>query len=141
MDKECSKCLIVKNVLEFGVRKRSKDGLMGICRECKRKYDKEFHKNRPKECKQKKQNLMTKRRKDILKTIWNYAISIWCKDCGYNDNKAALQFDHKYNKTMAVSEMVRRGYSIENIMIEIKKCDVVCANCHHIRTAKQFNRY
>ena len=37
--------------------------------------------------------------------------------------------------------MVKGYYSIKSIMNEIKKCDVVCANCHRRRTAKQFEYY
>lgn len=33
------------------------------------------------------------------------------------------------------------SFSWDEILDEIKKCEVVCANCHRIRTAKQFNWY
>lgn len=61
-----------------------------------------------------------------------------CKDCGYNTNHAALEFDHLNGRDSdrdTVAQLM--GKSINRIMEEIAKCDVVCANCHRIRT---FNR-
>lgn len=37
-------------------------------------------------------------------------------------------------KSDNVSMMVGRGLSIERVLAEIAKCDVVCSNCHRIRT-------
>ena len=36
--KKCSDCNEVKTVLDFYKRKKSKDGLRGICKECSKKY-------------------------------------------------------------------------------------------------------
>lgn len=30
---------------------------------------------------------------------------------------------------------------LENLMAEIEKCDILCANCHRIKTAKQLGWY
>ena len=35
---------------------------------------------------------------------------------------------------MHVSAMVTRGVAMEMILEEIAKCDLVCANCHRMRT-------
>lgn len=54
-----------------------------------------------------------------------------CIKCG-ESNPLCLDFHHKdpTTKTVNVSEMGRRGWSIERIIEEINKCDVLCANCH-----------
>lgn len=58
-----------------------------------------------------------------------------CVDCGYAAHAAALQFDHIYdNKKANVSDLVRSDYSWVTIQKEIIKCEIVCANCHAIRT-------
>ena len=57
-----------------------------------------------------------------------------CADCGYNTHPAALDFDHLQDKTFAISRMVGKRRTMEDIMTEIEKCEVVCANCHRIRT-------
>jgi hypothetical protein len=55
-------------------------------------------------------------------------------DCGFRGHFEALQFDHLRDKVGNVSEMVARGFSLERLKKEIEKCQVVCANCHAIRT-------
>ena len=57
-----------------------------------------------------------------------------CADCGYNQHPVALQFDHLpgQEKTRALARMKTCGR--ERLLIEIAKCEVVCANCHAIRT-------
>jgi hypothetical protein len=58
-----------------------------------------------------------------------------CLDCGYNKSPYALQFDHiSDNKKANVSNLIRSDYSWITIKAEIDKCEIVCANCHAIRT-------
>lgn len=58
-----------------------------------------------------------------------------CIDCGYKENPVALQFDHvRGTKFMNVSTMISRGFGIQKIKEEIRKCDVRCSNCHAIIT-------
>ena len=60
-----------------------------------------------------------------------------CVDCG-ESNPIVLDFDHvRGDKTDSVSRMVMVGFSIKKISEEINKCDVRCANCHRIVTAKR----
>jgi len=57
-----------------------------------------------------------------------------CVDCGYDGHFAAKQFDHLPGqiKMFEVSQVERA--SKQRILDEIDKCEVVCANCHAIRT-------
>lgn len=59
-------------------------------------------------------------------------------DCGERDH-VVLQFDHLDRTTKAGSPQVllygRGGY--DAFHAEVAKCEVVCANCHMRRTAKQ----
>lgn len=58
-----------------------------------------------------------------------------CADCGYNASAYALQFDHvRGEKKGNVSNLIRSDYAWSTIKKEIDKCEVVCANCHAIRT-------
>jgi predicted nucleic acid-binding Zn-ribbon protein len=58
-----------------------------------------------------------------------------CTDCGYRKSAYALQFDHiSEDKKDSVSNLIRSDYAWETILTEIAKCEVVCANCHAIRT-------
>ncbi len=65
-----------------------------------------------------------------------------CMDCGEN-NILVLEFDHRdpRKKLGNVGEMLAKGTSYERLEAEMDKCDVVCANCHRIRTAKRFGSW
>ena len=58
-----------------------------------------------------------------------------CVDCGQTDI-IVLQFDHLANKERDVANMLTGSWSWSAIEKEIAKCEVVCANCHRIRTAR-----
>jgi uncharacterized CHY-type Zn-finger protein len=64
----------------------------------------------------------------------------FCTDCGAHD-LAVLEFDHRGAKRGNVSDLVRSAVAWETVLQEIAKCDVVCANCHRRRTARQFDWY
>jgi len=63
-----------------------------------------------------------------------------CADCGGMFDPVCMDFDHRPGeiKTDSVSHLIsRRAWGL--IEAEIKKCDVVCANCHRIRTYRKRN--
>ena len=59
-----------------------------------------------------------------------------CVDCGYSSHLAALDFDHKEPKFKykAVSAMMGQGYTDNDIIMEVHKCELRCANCHRVKT-------
>lgn len=57
---------------------------------------------------------------------------VGCADCGYAENNEALQFDHLKDKSFNISNSYL--LSVAKILEEIEKCEVVCTNCHAIRT-------
>ena len=61
----------------------------------------------------------------------NYKIEHGCKDCGYSEHHAALSFDHILGEKKL---NVCNSKSINQAKSEIEKCEVVCFNCHSIRT-------
>jgi hypothetical protein len=63
-----------------------------------------------------------------------------CARCGFY-NPAALEFHHRENKFMELSRMVTSGWGLKAIKKEIQKCEVLCANCHRIQTAKDQKWY
>jgi hypothetical protein len=57
-----------------------------------------------------------------------------CVDCGYNERYEALDFDHvRGDKRWAVSRSMNR--SLPQLLDEVEKCEVRCANCHRVATA------
>jgi len=60
-----------------------------------------------------------------------------CVDCGYCAHAVALQFDHvRGEKSFNIGNKAQSG-RWEDIVEEMTKCDIVCANCHMIRTNKR----
>lgn len=61
-----------------------------------------------------------------------------CKDCGTHYPPVCMDYDHVDGpKVRAVSEMISNHASWEAISAEIEKCELVCANCHRLRTYPQ----
>lgn len=62
-----------------------------------------------------------------------------CLDCGQTYPPFVMDFDHRdpAEKSFSISQAVRGGMSEaawDRVETEIAKCDLVCANCHRIRT-------
>jgi hypothetical protein len=55
-----------------------------------------------------------------------------CMDCGNSDYRV-LEFHHRPDERKSYVDMGMRHKSVELIMSEIAKCDLLCANCHLIR--------
>lgn len=63
-----------------------------------------------------------------------------CKVCK-NNNPIVLQYDHRdpKDKLTNIACMINARVSLSLLKTEIRKCDVLCANCHLMRTAIQQN--
>lgn len=72
--------------------------------------------------------------KEFLRT---YKTSVGCQDCGYDAHHAALEFDHVVGDK---AFNVAHAKSIAQARAEIQKCEVVCSNCHRIRTFERYRR-
>lgn len=57
-----------------------------------------------------------------------------CVDCGFAGHIVAFQFDHldPSTKVSEVATLIRISW--EKALAEVAKCDLVCANCHAVRT-------
>lgn len=132
--KKCYRCKTVLPVTEFYPGKRTKDKLFSWCKKCKSEHaNNHYKKNKERYLKVQKQRVS----KNIL-FIFKFLKENPCVDCG-ETNTVVLEFDHvKGIKEYNVSSLIRDG-NRNRIIREIKKCEVVCSNCHRIRTAKKFN--
>lgn len=75
------------------------------------------------------------RRTNFRQEIQAIKLERGCADCGYNAHPAALDFDHRKGEVKLFTiGAVGSSQSREALLAEIAKCDVVCANCHRIRT-------
>ena len=81
----------------------------------------------------------SRRRTELSRKIWDIKEESGCIDCGEKYPHFMLEFDHLpgYEKIASPNQLART-HSLEKAMQEIEKCEIVCANCHKIRT---WNRY
>jgi hypothetical protein len=61
-----------------------------------------------------------------------------CMDCGGEFPPECMDFDHRPEETKLFHiAQLSHGRSRERLNAEVAKCDIVCANCHRIRTRKR----
>ncbi len=53
-----------------------------------------------------------------------------CKKCGWRGDQAALQFHHLKGKDFTIGNVANKSW--DSIKNEMKKCILLCANCHSI---------
>jgi hypothetical protein len=65
--------------------------------------------------------------------ITEYKKNHRCSNCGVDDPRV-LEFHHidKTQKDFTISVAYYNRVGLDKIMQEIKKCDILCANCHRI---------
>jgi 5-methylcytosine-specific restriction endonuclease McrA len=76
-----------------------------------------------------------KLRYDNIASIVRNLKDIPCTDCGQKFPPECMDFDHLRDKSFNVATGATR--SIETLLKEIEKCEVVCANCHRTRTKRR----
>lgn len=86
---------------------------------------------------QKLKEWQKKRREKFRKRLQRIKIERGCVRCGFKSHYAALQFHHR-NPTEKKFDLSKgENYSWKMCEAELKKCDVVCANCHAILEAEK----
>lgn len=99
------------------------------CLDCMRRYRREHYYNNP--------NAYIKRAKenrDIRREWLKNEKNKPCMDCDQVYPPYVMDFHHRdpSQKSFEVGELV--AFSLKRMKIEIEKCDLICANCHRIRT-------
>lgn len=80
-------------------------------------------------------------REKNFQKMWEILCNSQCQDCGIKDPRV-LQFDHlpEHKKEFGVAAAIaRQTFSWTKIQKEIDKCQILCANCHMIKTAERGN--
>ncbi len=100
--------------------------------------DIEKHKQRKKEFYERNKELTQQRTRDrrgkILAFVQEYKEARACVDCGTNYPYWILEFDHVHGEKLGNISTMVKNCSMNAILEEIEKCDVVCSNCHRTRT-------
>ena len=85
-----------------------------------------------------KQPARNKKRKEDIRKLLAERKDVPCEDCDHKYPTMCMEFDHvRGEKKFNVAESTGRMFSDKTILEEIAKCEVVCANCHRIRTASR----
>jgi len=100
-----------------------------LCRTCGQSGEEHFYKAAKYQCK-KCWNIRTaKSGKDQVKQL-KKEFGGKCSVCSYDKCMDALQFHHVDPSQKEFSLGQKRGYTIEKLRTELKKCILVCSNCH-----------
>lgn len=138
--KLCTKCETEKSEDNFRWRNKNKGKRAPWCKECFNAFERENYASNAKRRSDIRETQKRNVRRNMLHVL-GYLKKRRCTDCETTDWRI-LEFDHvRGTKISNISDMVRRGAALKRIDTEIEKCEVVCANCHRIRTIVQFGWY
>ena len=128
--KTCSRCEKIKPESEFWLKSRAKSRLQPWCKKCLYEYrEARGWYNKTQAEQQKRWHRRRKAWVDSLK------MDKPCTDCGRIYPPCVMDFHHrdKGSKVFTISKVARHGDKAK-LLAEIEKCDLLCANCHRIRT-------
>lgn len=127
VSRRCTLCGVLKPLAEFH---RRGTGYQTWCKVCRKGYDARYHAGR------RTLRIAQKRERVGYLVAWMRDLkSQPCADCGGRFHPAAMTFDHLPGTTKRahIADLIRHG-SIGLARAEIAKCEIVCANCHAVRT-------
>jgi hypothetical protein len=122
----------VKPLGEFSKNPQRKDGVHSICKACRRAYDHERYERLHGRTIEYRPLRSERGRRAWLRSQKEGKP---CADCGRVFLPEVMQWDHKpgAEKLFEISTAYGR-WSRADVLAEIAKCDLVCTNCHVIRT-------
>lgn len=146
---QCSICKDPKPKNSFYKRKNRPKGIASACKACSKLRTDNYIKNNKEKRKQTVRKWVNKNT-DRMREHWRkynknnsdklYALMISlkqnpCMDCGNSFPHYVMDFDHRdpATKHHCVSR-VNKFRTEKKLLEEIAKCDLVCSNCHRIRT-------
>lgn len=128
----CPRCEINKNDNDF--HKHKIRGLQTYCKKCQKVRDKNTYQ------KNKKHIIELAEIRRLKTREWHRHLKqgVSC-ECGEDDPRC-LDYHHRNTneKLYNVSDMVKSNHSRKKILEEIKKCDLICSNCHRKLTIEEY---
>ncbi len=77
-----------------------------------------------------------KKRQELRKWLAELKQASPCADCMIQYPYYVMDFDHVSKKDSEINRLVLSG-NAKKLKEEILKCEIVCANCHRIRTYRR----
>jgi hypothetical protein len=135
--RKCARCGQLKSLSEFGWKNEAKGWRASYCRPCVRANSRDHYAANPVAYVKRARANSSRSRSQRLQLLLDYFATRPCVDCGETD-PLVLDFDHLRDKEFTIGhELYSRRWS--DVVAEMAKCDVVCANCHRRREAKRRN--
>ena len=134
--KQCSRCAVLRPRTDFNRDSRRADQLQVYCRACSAevshaRYEARVGRSVPR---------TSRPVYAVTRGAWLRSLKTGrpCTDCGRLFDRQVMQWDHlpEFNKLGDISGSWT-GRSEQEILAEIAKCELVCTNCHTIRTFKR----
>jgi len=132
--RRCSKCKQQKPSDQFAWKSKAKGTRDTYCRTCRKEYGAQWYQaNAASQIARVAAN--SARYYEAAQALIVVEKDVSCADCGRRYPPYVMDFDHvRGKKAMNVARMVNQRRSLKKIREEIAKCEVVCSNCHRIRT-------
>lgn len=122
----------------------NKGYLEKICKTCSRAYQNHYNRTSP-VYKARMERTRAERSKAGVVRNKNYRLELRklvynlksqpCLDCGQEFPPWVMDFDHvRGEKVSDVSSLIDNCVAKKRLLAEVAKCDLVCANCHRLRT-------
>jgi hypothetical protein len=129
----CCRCGRRLPIEQFPLRRKDCPRRRGHCIGCKAAYQREWYaRNRERHLANVRE--IRKQRRIRNRELILAAKDVPCADCGLRYPPYVMDFDHvNGGKRGNIAELHGR-LTEEALLAEIAKCEVVCANCHRIRT-------
>lgn len=141
LTKKCCTCHTIFDILLFYKDNSRKDGYATSCKECSKKCHAKYYQKYKAHLNEESRIRRIEHRRSNMLYVLTFLKTHSCVDCGETD-PVCLDFDHVRGiKYLSVSDMISQTYSVENIQLEIDKCEVRCSNCHRKKTAKERSYY
>lgn len=77
------------------------------------------------------------RRSRRMHWLWKYKVAKGCQVCGFNNFAGALDFDHIDSKNKLYDPGRIIGCNLKKLFLELRKCQILCANCHREKSQSQ----
>lgn len=133
--KRCPRCKTTKPLTDFHKSRLRRDSVQSICIKCRAEIDRErYERTRGTQARRQTKREFKRSRSDWLRSL---KAGRPCTDCGKVLPPEAMQWDHRPGTEKIGDVSTLTGLSMQRILDEIAKCDLVCTNCHIMRTASR----
>lgn len=134
--KQCSTCKENLAVEHFHKNKSKADGRHHCCKQCQRNYYRKHYASNKEQYLARNKRTRKRRQARMLQQKANTP----CSDCGGTFHPFIMEYDHRDPSTKNFSIGSIHKNAGRKLAEELEKCDLVCANCHKMRTFRRHSQ-